>query len=126
MPLAKMPRSRVRPSPSAVLVSAWPSEGPGEPQQGRPSRSVRPPRRDGLQRGLSRVPFALDPARVGRAAGRIAEEVIAHLGAEPGAQATVTQEIDTRSSGAASEQTVRFVNESSRTLKFVSHGFVAT
>jgi predicted AAA+ superfamily ATPase len=65
----------------------------------------------------------LDPARVGRDAGRIAEEVIAHLAGLPGAEVAVTLEIDARLPGGANEQTVRTVTENSRTLKFESHGF---
>jgi hypothetical protein len=66
---------------------------------------------------------ALDATRVGRDAGRIAEEVIAALVAQPGAEVTVTLEIEARLPGGASEQTVRTVTENSRTLKFSSHGF---
>ena len=65
----------------------------------------------------------LDPARVGRDAGRIAEEVIAHLAGQPGAEVSVMLEIDARLPNGASEQTVRAVTENSRTLKFTSHAF---
>jgi predicted AAA+ superfamily ATPase len=65
----------------------------------------------------------LDPARVGRDAGRVAEEVIAHLAGQPGAVVTVTLEIDARIPSGADERTVRTVTENSRTLKFESHGF---
>ncbi|MDW8468100.1 MAG: hypothetical protein RML56_02820 [Burkholderiales bacterium] len=65
----------------------------------------------------------LDPARAGRDAARIAEEVIAHLAGQPGAQVTVTLDIEARLPGGASEQLVRTVTENSRTLKFDSHGF---
>ncbi len=65
----------------------------------------------------------LDPTRVGRDASRIAEEVIAHLQAAPGAQVRVTLEIEAIIPGGASETTVRTVTENSRTLKFESHGF---
>ena len=65
----------------------------------------------------------LDPARVGRDAGRIAEEVIAHLTSLVGAEVTVTLDIAAQLPGGAPEHTVRTVNENSRTLKFDSHGF---
>jgi hypothetical protein len=65
----------------------------------------------------------LDPARVGRDAGRIAEEVIAHLAGQVGAEVTVTLEIEARLPDGASEQIVRVVTENSRTLKFTSQGF---
>ncbi len=65
----------------------------------------------------------LDPARVGRDAGRVAEEVIAHLTGQPGAEVVVTLEIQVRLPSGASEHTVRTVTENSRTLKFDSYGF---
>ena len=65
----------------------------------------------------------LDPARVGRDASRIADEVIAHLAGQVGAEVTVTLEIEASLPGGASDQTVRTVTENSRTLKFTSHGF---
>ena len=65
----------------------------------------------------------LDPARVGRDAGRIAEEVVAHLAGQPGAEVTVTLEIEARLPNGANEQTVRTVTENSRTLRFAAHSF---
>jgi len=60
----------------------------------------------------------LDPARVGRDAGRIAEEVIAHLFAQDGSQVTVTLEIQCHLPDGASDSLARTVTENSRTLKF--------
>ena len=68
----------------------------------------------------------LDPARVGRDAGRIAEEVVAHLTGLVGAEVTVTLDIAANLPDGAPEHTVRTVNENSRTLKFDSHGFEET
>jgi hypothetical protein len=65
----------------------------------------------------------LDPARVGRDAGRIADEVIAHLSGLVGSSVTVTLEIDVDVSGGVPENIVRTVTENSRTLKFGSYGF---
>ncbi len=65
----------------------------------------------------------LDPARVGRDASRIADEVIAHLAGQVGAEVAVTLEIEVRLPGGATDQVVRTVSENSRTLKFTSHGF---
>lgn len=65
----------------------------------------------------------LDPTRVGRDAGRVAEEVIAHLAGQVGAELTITLEIEATLPDGASEQIVRTVTENSRTLKFRSHGF---
>lgn len=66
---------------------------------------------------------SLDPARAGRDAARIAEEIISHLAGQPGATLTVTLEIEATLPNGASEQLVRTVTENSRTLKFGSHGF---
>jgi len=65
----------------------------------------------------------LDPTRVGRDAGRIAEEVIAHLAGLPGSRVRVTLEIEATVPDGFPEQTVRVVTENSRTLKFQSQGF---
>ena len=65
----------------------------------------------------------LDPARVGRDAGRVAEEVIAHLTGLVGAKVTVTLEIEADMPSGATDHVVRTVTENSRTLKFTSHGF---
>lgn len=66
---------------------------------------------------------ALDSTRVGRDASRIAEEVIAHLVAQVGAEVAVTLEIEVTLPNGASDQIVRIVTENSRTLKFTSHEF---
>lgn len=65
----------------------------------------------------------LDATRVGRDAGRIADEVIAHLAGLVGSKVTVTLEIEAEVPDGAPEQVVRTVTENSRTLKFSSHGF---
>ncbi len=86
-----------------------------------PSTVPLPPPERKLQRFHGTV--SLDPARVGRDAGRIAEEVIAHLAGQVGAEVTVTLEIEASLPDGASDQTVRTVTENSQTLKFSSHGF---
>jgi len=65
----------------------------------------------------------VDPTRVVRDAGRIADEVIAHLAGQTGAEVTVTIEIEARLRNGASDQLVRTVTENSRTLKFDNQGF---
>jgi hypothetical protein len=65
----------------------------------------------------------VDSARVGRDAGRIAEEVIAHLAGQMGSEVTVAIEIDARLPNGAGDQLVRTVTENCRTLKFEGHGF---
>ncbi len=65
----------------------------------------------------------LDPARVGRDASRIADEMVAHLAGQVGAEVTVTLEIEASLPEGASEQVVRTVTENGRTLRFTSQGF---
>lgn len=79
------------------------------------------PRRVGPRRYFGSV--TLDSTRVGRDAGRIAEEVIAHLVSQPGAEVTVTLEIQAKLPGGAPDQVVRTVTENGRTLRFTGGGF---
>jgi hypothetical protein len=65
----------------------------------------------------------LDATRVGRDAGRIAEEVIAHLVGLTGADVTVTLEIQANVPSGVPANVVRTVTENGRTLKFDSQGF---
>jgi hypothetical protein len=65
----------------------------------------------------------LDPARVGRDAGRVADEVIAHLAGLVGSTVKVTLEIEAEVQAGTPENVVRTVTENSRTLKFTTHGF---
>jgi len=65
----------------------------------------------------------LDPLRVGADAGRVAQEVIAHLMGLPGVHVTVTLDIEATLPEGLPEHVVRVVTENCRTLKFTSHGF---
>jgi predicted AAA+ superfamily ATPase len=65
----------------------------------------------------------LDTTRVVRDAGKIAEEVIAHLSGIVGADVKITLEIAAQIPDGVSDQIVRIVTENSRTLGFNSHGF---
>lgn len=65
----------------------------------------------------------LDPARTGRDAGRIADEVISHLVGLIGSNVRVTLEIEADIPAGASETVVRTVTENARTLKFTNQGF---
>ena len=79
--------------------------------------------------GTSRKPnryhgtVLLDSNRVGRDAGRIAEEVISHLVGLMGASVTVTLEIQAEIPEGTPDNTVRTVTENARVLKFTSQGF---
>ena len=65
----------------------------------------------------------LDPVRIGRDAGRIAEEVIQHLAGLVGTDVEVTLEIRADIPDGAPEKTIRDVTENCRTLRFDSFGF---
>ncbi|MGQ4806671.1 hypothetical protein NKDENANG_00001 [Candidatus Entotheonellaceae bacterium PAL068K] len=67
----------------------------------------------------------LDPLRVARDAGRIADEVIQHFTRDVGATVEVTLEIQARLQQGASDKTVRDVTENCRTLGFQTFGFEA-
>jgi len=65
----------------------------------------------------------LDEHRVGRDAGRIAEEIIQHLTDVVGGEVEVTININARFPDGASDQVIRTVTENCKTLKFQSYGF---
>ncbi len=64
-----------------------------------------------------------DPARVGRDAGKVAEEVIAHLSSLVGADVRITLEIEANVPGGVEDKVVRIVSENCKTLKFSDFGF---
>jgi predicted AAA+ superfamily ATPase len=65
----------------------------------------------------------LDSARVGRDAGRIADEVVTHLVGLLSSSVCVTLEIEAKIPEGAGDNIIRIVTENSRTLKFASSGF---
>jgi len=65
----------------------------------------------------------LDAMRIGRDAGRIAEEIVQHLSTLPGARVQVRLEIEAEIPEGAPEGVVRTVSENGRTLKLISQGF---
>ncbi len=93
-----------------------PGPGPGREGVTEPPPEPAPPKR-------FHGTVDLDPARVGRDASRIAEEVISHLGGLVGARVTVTLEIEAEIPTGAPDHVVRTVTENSRTLRFTSQGF---
>jgi predicted AAA+ superfamily ATPase len=103
---------------SAGQVVATPTTAAGDTTNGQPN-----PAAPGRIAKRFHGTVTLDPTRVGRDAGRIADEVIAHLGGLVGAEVTVTLEIEARIPSGTPENVVRTVTENSRTLKFSSHGF---
>ena len=65
----------------------------------------------------------LDPARAGRDAGKVTDEVISHLVGLMGSKVKVMLEIDAQIPNGSPEKVVRIVTANCRTLKFSDHGF---
>lgn len=102
--------------------ASTPTPAPGisgvpAPAPNTPSRPAQPKRYFGT--------VQLDASRPGRDAGRVAEEVIAHLTALMGSKVTVTLEISAEVPEGVPDNVVRTVLENSTTLKFTSKGFEA-
>jgi hypothetical protein len=119
----KQRQAETVPSPSGFAeATGGVVGGPVEPvptgaARGAPSESdVRRPKR-------FHGSVSLDPARVGRDAGRIADEVISHLAGLVGSSVKVTLEIEAEVQAGTPDNVVRTVTENSRTLKFTTHGF---
>jgi hypothetical protein len=65
----------------------------------------------------------LDPARVGRDAGKINEEILQHLAVLPGAEVDVKLEIHIRVPSGIDDGRVRIVSENASALKLVASNF---
>jgi len=65
----------------------------------------------------------LDATRLGRDAGKIAEEVVQHLSAIVGANVEISLEISAQIPDGAPDHVVRTVTENCNTLHFTSYGF---
>ncbi len=65
----------------------------------------------------------VDSRRVNGDVGTIVNEIIEHLTGKVGTQVTITLEISASRAAGFDEDTVRTLNENSRTLKFKNHGF---
>jgi predicted AAA+ superfamily ATPase len=95
--------------------SASPRSGAGIPVP-EPAGSTQPPKPKRFHGTV-----VLDPARVGRDASRIADEVITHLVGLVGSNVKITLEIDAEVPTGVPDNVVRTVTENSRTLKFGSN-----
>jgi len=107
---------QVPPSPTSPSSSPREHRDHGGGQQPPPPQTEQRPRR-------FHGTVVLDASRVGRDAGRIAEEVIAHLAGLVGSELRVTLEIEAVLPSGAPDNVVRTVTENSRTLKFTNQGF---
>jgi hypothetical protein len=97
------------------MEGSGPGPGPGGLGPKPPPPAIMPKRFHGS--------VELDQERVGRDAGRIAEEVISHLTGLVGSKVRVTLEIEAHVPDGAPDTVVRTVTENAQTLKFTSHGF---
>jgi hypothetical protein len=121
----------VKPDVAARQIEAQrrPDETPTEPGEADPTRrpgdGPMPPADVPLRLLMRRFhgSVSLDPERLGRDAGRIAEEIIQHLTTLPDASVQVTLEIEARIPDGAPDSVVRTITENARTLKFKNQGF---
>jgi hypothetical protein len=93
------------------------------------SRVAEPPAGTAVRQELPRRFYAsvtLAPDRVGRDAGRIADEILSRLSVLPDAKLRVSMEIEAEIPEGAPEDVQRTVSENSQVLKFDSHGFWRT
>jgi len=108
--------AETRPEPTVPVDGPAPvAPGPGpSPVPPTPPEATKPKRHHGT--------VELDATRVGRDAGRIADEVISHLSGLVGANVKVTLEIEAEIPNGAPDNVVRTVTENARTLKFKNQG----
>ncbi len=66
---------------------------------------------------------AIDPLRINRDAGAIADEVVQHLSKLSGATVEITLEIQANIPDGVSDDVMRTLTENSRTLKFKNYSF---
>lgn len=66
---------------------------------------------------------SLDPVRLTRDAGDIADNIVRHLQSLEGANVEVTLEVTANAPSGVPAETMRTVSENARTLRFDSHGF---
>jgi hypothetical protein len=121
----------VKPLVAAQQIEAQrrPDEPPTDPGEGDLARRAgpgialppEPPPPPVMRRFHGSV--SLDPERLGRDAGRIAEEIVQHLTTLKGASVSLTLEIEADLPDGAPDTVVRTVTENARTLKFRALGF---
>ena len=97
------------------LLKVEPTTSPVQPSSGTGAERQAPTRYFGS--------VVLDADRIGRDAGRLAEEVVSHLTSLVGATVRVTLEIEATVPNGAPTHVVRTVLENGKTLKFESQGF---
>lgn len=103
-----------------------PPPGPRPPGEGEGPIIVGPPGEEVIVEEIARRfhgAVRLDPLRMSRDVGSIADEVVQHLTSLIGSDVEITIEIQAEIPEGVPEQTIRDVTENCRTLKFESYGF---
>ena len=107
------------PSDGKDRPSTYDDPGHGDPGHGDPT--TKPPQPAQPKRYYASV--TLDPKRMGRDAGQIAEEITTHLLSLPAANITVTLELHADVPGGIPENVVRILRENGKALKFGTQEF---
>ncbi|MCC6694832.1 MAG: DUF499 domain-containing protein [Candidatus Hydrogenedentes bacterium] len=112
------------PEPTGPTGGGYPTGDGGKSSGGAGGTTVREPVAPEVKK-LRRFhgSVSVQPLRLGRQAGEIAEEVVQHLTALMGTDVSVSIEITATCPDGFPENVVRTVSENSRTLKFTSQGF---
>ena len=103
-----------------------PPPDPGTPGEGQGPTVIGPTGQDEIVKEIARRfhgAVRLNPLRMSRDVGSIADEVVQHLESLMGSNVEVTLEIQADIPDGVPEKTVRDVTENCRTLKFESYGF---
>ncbi len=118
-------RSDILPARLPLGDERMPSDGRSTTQTGgqETGQEVTPRVNPSKRLGRYHGSVTLDSTRVGRDAGRIAEEIVAHLIGLKGANVRITLEIEADLPDGAPEHIVRTVTENGRSLKFTNQGF---
>ena len=124
-PAAAMLQFQAEQAATAAVVIGTPSSPSGDPvQPGQPTKAA-PSDQPAVAAKPKRFygSVQLNAQRVGRDAGKIAEEIVQHLSLQPGATVEVTLEITAQMPDGAPDNIVRIVTENARTLKFTAQSF---
>ncbi len=108
-------RRRGETTVTGTSTGQTPGTGRGTDEPEPPKAAARPKR--------FHATVSLDPTRMARDAGQIAQEVLQHITTLDGADVEVTLEISATVPDGVPEKTVRIVTENCRTLKFDTHEF---
>ncbi len=109
--------ARDKPKPAEPIKDSGTDEGHGGSHTELPKPPV-PPVPEVKLKTRYHGTVRIDPTRAGRDAGKVADEVLAHLAGVVGASVTVTLEIEATIPSGAPENVVKVVTANGRDLKF--------